>query len=134
MSRKTVRAGNDEGVRVLSNKYDNPITIGRVYRVHEWRWLRGEDKPPQPRIYDDIGRTITLDDTTYEPAVLPQLKNPSPRAARIVRRLNKRYCPHAASSTGACYRGIDCDFCIGNAIDAAVKRAPARGRGGRRAK
>jgi hypothetical protein len=48
-------------VTVLLNVYGNPITVGKVYRVLEWRKL-GRRVGLYPRILGDDGRTITLDD------------------------------------------------------------------------
>lgn len=103
-----------DAVRVLSNSYGNPITVGRVYRVHGWRTV-GKRKGLFPRIYGDDGRSITLDRSTYEIAPMPALPMPSAEAERVVDALSDAPCAH----TDAAYTGIECGYCIGNAIDTA---------------
>ena len=51
-------------VRVLKNVYGNPITVGRVYEVEEWRKL-GRRKGVYPQIVGDDRRTITLDHVSH---------------------------------------------------------------------
>ena len=118
-------------VRVLANAYDNPITVGRVYRVVEWRKVKGR-KGLYPRIYDDCGRTITLDRSSYEAADLPPPREPSAESERIVSALSRTPCEHTAQATGAAFSGIDCGACIANAIDDAVAAVEAKAKGGSR--
>jgi len=51
-------------IRILKNIYGNPITVGRVYEVVQWRKI-GRRKGLFPRILDDTGRTITMDDVRH---------------------------------------------------------------------
>ena len=51
-------------IRILKNIYGNPITVGRVYEVVQWRKI-GRRKGLFPRILDDTGQTITMDDVRH---------------------------------------------------------------------
>lgn len=51
-------------IRILKNIYGNPITVGRVYEVVQWRKI-GRRKGLYPRILDDSGQTITMDDVRH---------------------------------------------------------------------
>lgn len=51
-------------IRILKNIYGNPITVGRVYEVVQWRKI-GRRKGLYPRILDDSGRTITMDHVSH---------------------------------------------------------------------
>lgn len=62
-------------IRVLKNIYGNPITVGRVYEVEEWRKL-GRRKGLYPRILDDSGRTITMDHVSHYETVYVEKEAP----------------------------------------------------------
>lgn len=62
-------------IRILKNIYNNPITVGRVYEVVQWRKI-GRRKGLYPRILDDSGRTITMDDVSHYETVYVEEEAP----------------------------------------------------------